>query len=1097
MPEESQEKGMMPGEKSFGRPHHPEAKPTMGLPGQPEKGERYFATLNEFREALEGIPDGFKKKANRLRRNLRSAIKKSEEEKVGDILKEVDGLVEKEPKLVQWSELMEQEATGEVQPGESSEKSVGEIVEEPPQKAKPEDIRMVPDAISDERMEDDEEVLVDPRTEKMKFVERYPLWVEETTRSVAEIRGQYFRFLAGIGARQPVPGQGINDSEWEEIARYTAEIDSIIRKIGRKERGERTAEEKGELKRAQKLKRMAGAYYHELEFYHRFWYGEESGIGKEVKRSKEGSRLLLIDQMAVLFTIPEVAKAFKEEKGYKSDAELVDEVNDPYGWRRLGHHLRRYSCTPMYRDAYEAGAKTAKPGEPIKPGFGLSYEYSLFGIYFTGRWAEKNNAKYAKVLRVEDADGNLIIDLGKLGATYDMWTTPARLELYVLFWEHLGKRNQIRLSAGRGREWLNKHEEQLYSKKASEGLRDLLWNYRDKEKVLRDRIGEIDKKKESEGLSAEDEEELQQLQSSLQDLLAEQERLVGFSNEEIKEFRELLMKKAINREQLREDEEESLAELKKTIGNVMLRNMINRDLGFDPSERDFNLIAIFSDPLSRHEELTPNDILTNLLVDVRRMEQTQDALTAGKECFIAKPSFEMILDMESEVYAHLGYFPWLRERQIFALRELVSRLYLAGVINTIRLSGTHLFEEESKKIYDSLKAKANVGLHAEGLKATYGIDFTDPDLKDGASLAEVIRCLKLVHRGRLNAIYEQRREQWVINVLEKGVAAEAHEKVRFLSRFRFSDYVSFEARIIEEPVLNAMGWTREESLEKEKERFRTRDLWLAKKGQLPGDDGVFIFSRNQALKPGWERFAREKGESDRRKEDGRWIYGYRYETDKFEKVGYVTDENHVYRTIAWEDPIQKSLFEVEQLIYSKNYEILSKYIDEHSPEIIDDPNEWLTPPQRQNLIKDHLRRISIDPDRAEVLMKKYSCTNADCWIWTAKRLTFGRLAPELIAKIPIVGPLARNVNIAGIGLSGWIGAVAQFGLPRVATYLTGNPIAIGTGVYFLQLGLISFVTSPLVRRMAWLSTIPGTNFRLKGLLPIYWEPKGKVKEYEG
>lgn len=1082
MPEGEKEKGIMPGEKDpTERPHHPEAPSQPGkLPGEIEVGERK-ATTEEFYEALAGLPRQLRQKALGLRRQFVRALKAEDRGWASHILGEMDDLVEQDPRAKEAGRLMDEEFAGEAKLGRPSEAPKGqERRKEPPaEEAKPEEIRKVPDKIDQTRTEEDPEVLADPRSEKMKFVEgRYLLWQEEVKRGIDEIGGQYLRFLAGIGARQPVPGQGITGREWEDIARYTGEIDATIRKIGEKEAAKRTGEEKETLEKAVRLKRIASAYYHELEYYHRFWYGDLEGIGKSTYRPKEGSRLLLVDQMAVLFTIPEVVEAFKEEKGYKSDADLIDEVNDPYGWRRLGHHLRRYSCTPMYRDAYEAGIKRrTKEGEPVKPGFGQSYEYSLYGLYFTGDWAKANNPVNADLLKVRDRDGKVVRDLGEMGATFDMWTTPSRWELYLLFWDKLGKRNQIRLSARR--KWLNENPDQLLPKRPSEVIRDLLWKYRDREGVLSE-------KEELGQLSDREREELQKIRE-------DQEKLVRFSDDEIRELQELLKRKLFG-PGLEEEEEARLAEFEM----VVVKNMVNRDLGFDPSEKDFDMIGIFSDPLSWHDKITPNDMLTNILVDVRRMEQTKNSLADPEESFISEPTFDQINKMETGLYAHLaGVLVFLKEREIDALREKVTRQQVAGLVSVVNTSGSSRFGDESKKIYDTLRGWVHSGLYARDLKNLYGIDFTDPRLgMDGASLELILDKLIQVHgEGNLETIYDNPEWRWFKDVFDNREEAASFSKEQFMARFGFNSYETFERNIIEEPILNAMGATRGERVDtKLRERERGRNLWLAKKGQLPGDKGVFLASRDQKLRT-TERFG------GRRRGGGRWIEGWWYETGKMEKVGYLDNDGVYRRTIVWEDPVQRNIFGIEQLIYTRNAEIVSKFLDDHSPDLIDDPNEWMTPPQRQNYIRGQEREIAIDPDRANFLLTKYNCTDGDNTWWTVKRYLFSHIAPEFAQKIPIVGPFAKNVNLAGFGAAGPLAALAGVGLTTFGP-LAGIPIAGWTVTALMYAGLSTFVTGPIVRRIARMPRLPfwgkGPGWLTDGLkLPLYYEPGGKAKEYPG
>jgi hypothetical protein len=1030
-----------------------------------------------------GIPGRIKKEARSILRGFRDALEKDNRGWAKLLLEEITKRAEDEPKLDRFVRYMEEEYYGEVRPGESSE----EPRERRERKgmARPEDVWEHSEEVDQTRTEDDEEVLEDARTEKMKFVEgRYFMWVEKERRSIEEIEDHYLRYLGtSIGARQPVPGEGIAGREWEEIARINGEIDATIRRIEKTEKDKRTEEDNRTLERAIALKRFGSAYYHELEYYHRFWYGDVEGIGKSTYRPKEGSRLMLIDQWVALFSHPiygpKIEKAFKEETGYKSDAELIDEVNDPYGFRRLGHHLRRYACTPMYRDAYLEGIRIGKPGEP---GFGHSYEYSLYAIFFTKDWTKVNNPKAAAVLAVRDPDGRLLIDLGDMGGTFDMFTTPDRWRLYLLFWKYLGKRNKIRLSARR--DFLEANRETFLSKEESDILRETL-------------------RKDRDGESLSEEE---------RDLL-----VINYSDQEIRELQELLVKERIRGERLEDEEEKRLIKFR----SVIIRNMINRDLGFDPSEEDFDMTGIFSDPLSRHDRITANDILTNILVDVRRMEQTKDDLAAGKESFISQSSLEKALDMENDRYAHLGSFPWLKEIQIDILRDIASRLVLAGVITRISYSGGAVFEEERKKTFDGLKTEVSMGLHAGGLKDTYcfdfegkkqRLDFTDKVLRsDGASLDQILDLLLLVHgEGNLRRIYEG--DRWFLDVLENRLKAGAINKRRFLERFGFNDYHTFEANVIEEPVLNTVGVTRKTVAKEMTDRERTFFLWLAKKGQLPGNKGIFMKSRDQEFRVGWEGYAQQVGEKeDRRREGGRWIYGYQPEKQEWEKVGYV--ENEVfYRTIAWEDPVQRSLFSIEDMMYSRNADLISKYLDEHSPEQIDNPNEWLTPPMMRDMINHHLRNIDIDTDRANELLMRYGADRNSNWRWTAKRWTFGYLLENLMGNVPGIGRIVGRVPASVVGFTtGMVSATGAAGglianptIPLVgralATYpvigpFAGNAVAAG----FIGMGahiLTTVVSSVLFRRAVRLRTFPGTNWRIGGLLPFWWAPKGAEVEHK-
>lgn len=1053
----------MPEEEKGTHLHHPEGPIPGEIIGVKGKGERQFATSKEFRESLKGVGAEVRRKAKNLRKQLRLALEAKDREKVVKVLERADRLVDKEPELEYWVELMEGEATGKAPLGEAylerKERGKALLPEERPADRKPEEIRRIPDEIGQEK--DKEGVLLDPRTEKMKWIEgRYFLWVEEPKLTIKEVEEQYLRYLAGIGAREPTPGQGIAGREWEEVARYTAEVDAIIR----------TTEDNEVKEKAQWLKRFAQAYYHELEYYHRFWYGEVEGIGKGVYRPKEGSRLILINQWVPLLTHPEygkdVEKHFKEQTGYKREDELIDEVNDPYGLKRLGHHLRRYSLAPMFRDAYEEGIRIrrAEPSAPDKPdeykptapGYGKSYEYSLYGVYYTTAWAKENNPRAYETLLIKDAEGNVIMDLGKLGATYDMFSSPVRRRLYLLNWEHIGKRNQIRLTAGREWLWLGKEaRDDFLPEERSEKLRDLLW--KDKAGILT--------KEEREGM----------------------EKLVGttFSEAEIKILQQILQKQ-IKGEQITLEEKGKMKEFM----DVILRNLLNRDLGIDPN--DLDLIRIFENPQSSHERVMPNDILTNILVEVRRMEQTKDDLTSGAEAFISQPSFERILALEAQRYAHLGDVPWLKEEQINQLREIVTRMFLAGVISEIRYSGSALFEEKRKQIYDTLKANASVGLHGATLKEIYGIDFTNPSLREkGTPLSDVVEKLIQVHgEGNLRRIYLDRGEDWVIRVIDEFIktqrggtvreeekASEA-DKERFNNRFGFNDYTTFEVGIIEEPVLNSMGVTRRR-LGEMTDRERTRNLWLAKKGMLPGEQGIWIKSRDQHLRAGWEEL---KGA---RREGGTWIYGLQPETEESERVGYKIGEpgeEVFWRRITSEDPIQHDLFWVEQMIYSRNSELISAHLSNQSAMIKENPNEWLTPPERRALIDKHRSVLDIDDGRAVELMRIHGCRDGDTWLWTAKSWVLTYALEPIARAFPGVQQFqtGRRVpaNLAGLGVSGGVG------LWTFTQWAAAGPLAAGP-LSMVASAVALIPASWALRRLARVREIPlfhwpaiGLDFRI-------------------
>lgn len=1249
----------MPEEEKGTHLHHPEG-PTPGeIIGVEEKGKRRFATLKEFRKSLEGAGAEVRKKANKLREQLRIALAEDDKRKAIKTLEGVDELVDEEPKLERWSELMEQEATGKAPPGESyleqKERRKAPPPEERPADRKPEDIRRISDEIDQEK--DKEGVLFDPRTEKMKYIEgRYFLWVEEPRRTIEEVEEQYLTYLAGIGARQPTPGQGIAGREWEEIARYTAEVDAIIR----------TTEDNEVKEKAQYLKQFAQAYYHELEYYHRFYYGETEGIGKEVYRPKEGSRLLLIDQLGPLWAHPEVAKLLKKEKGYKSDAELIAEEKHPYGFGRLAHHLARYGLYPMRGDAYEEGVRINKivyekrwkervfsvddwgrqlkrtigeiegavekralteeqktnleaaewedfqaeqrfrqrltdvlrhelppkltspeeirpisyqisqgleaalnalyfdeRGRPIElsergrearltaalslllqdlpllreqrdrvrsaileqtkeerealrgrkhayremlkavlsgfedlteeeerlrqelltdspiktirfviydPGFGKSFEYSLYGVYYTTSWAKETKPKAWELLIITDADGRPVMDLGEMGATYDMWTSPARLRLYLLNWEYIDERNRIRLTAGR--DWLMANPETFLPKEESEGLRDLLWKARDGEKLTR----------------------------------AEEAKLAAtFSEAEIKALQESLQK-IIRGEGLTPEEKEKMDEFL----SVASRNILNRDLGIDPKELNYEEIWREGSQ-SYHERITPNDILTNILVEVRRMEQTKNDLISGDEALLAKPSFEKAFSLEAQRYAHLGDIPWIKEGQISQLREIVTRIFLAGVISEIRYSGSALFEEKRKEIYDTLKANTSVGFHAAELKGLYGIDFTDPNLRErGAPLPLVIDKLIQVHgEGNLRRIYIDRGEQWVINVLNNREEASEIDKSRFLNRFGFNSYTLFEVGIIEEPVLNAGGVTRRR-LGEMTDRQRTRLLWLAKKGILPEDQGIWMESRDQRLRAGWERWG------DSRREGGTWIEGRQPETEEWEKVGYMIEEvgkEVFWRRITSEDPIQNDLFWVEQMIYSRNSELISAHLSNQSARIKENPNEWLTPPERRVLIDKHRSVLDIDDGRAVELMRIHGCRDGDVWLWTAKSWLFTYALEPLARALPGVQQFqtGRRVpaNLAGLTVSGGVG------LWTFTQWAAAGPLAAGP-LSMVASAVALIPASWALRRLTRVREIPllhwteigpdirigpfgiGPNVRIRQFrispqlrLPLFWLREGK------
>lgn len=1246
MPEGPKEKGMMPGEKDpTEHPHHPGVEmPPGGFPGE-RREMRFFATAAEYADALRagGISGDLQREIGEAVSRFRQALEKGLEKKARGILEGVKGRIEKTPALARVAGLMNEELKGKVGVGEASR--LDEMVEEG-------EARVKGDLKFDKTVspaKDAEGVLIEPRPQWLTDLikgERYTIQIDEP-RSLEEVERGYLGFLASIRTRQPVPGQGINFWEWKEIVLYHAELDAVIK----------TTEDPEVKEEAIGLKRFANAYVHELEYYHRFWYGEEAGIGKEADKCKEGSRMLLIDQWVPLLSHPKVAEAFKKMTGYESDAQLIrfiESGEDPDGIYILASHLRRYCLTPMFRDAYMAGVRVDRvawehtwdervmsvvdwnrqlrriileferedparaltdeqnkaveevewsayqaelkfrerltdilnqelpPGlrtperlrrisyrfdqgiegiinalrfdkreravtlsekdldklletelnvillelrdefgpvfgrgqrkrivkeilnrtkeerralreqnwayqevlikallefdeslleqderetrrliqgeTPIKfvrfvvraPEFGKSYEYSIFGDFFLTAWGLAINPDTAAVLIYPDVF-RPEEDLGEMGA-FDMFTSPARLALYLRHFDSLGEWNQIRLTADR--DWLTAHPEEFLPRETSEEWRDLLWKAQEHPEML---------------------------------TRAERERLKpSFSRAEIRTLQEIV-EKGFENQRLNRAEKA----LKEEFVSVALRNMLNRDLGIDPSELD--LVKIFSDPMIFNEKLMPNDMLTNLLVEVRRMEQTKkDLVSSEKEAFIVNQTFERINFLNAHRFAHLGVeeLRWLKKRRINALREIVTGLEAFGVVDFIENVPSAIFKEKAAEQYRYIKMKVREGFEAKALEEIYGIDFTDPALARGSSLQQTIeKLLQVQGMANLIRIYEGTNEAWVIDVLENDILASPIHQYHFMRKFRFNSYESFAARIIEEPMLNFAGYVGRGAPERRmKERPRGRLLWLAKRGGLEKNAGIYLKSHQQEL-----RINEKIG--GRRREGGRWIEGHWHEIDKVEKVGFVfkTKEGRevFYRTIAWEDPIQRVLYEIEQLIYDRNYRFLSAEIDNNSPDETRDPMKWLTPPEIQAEIYAWHADIRVNDDLRDKLLKQYEVRDSDLWRWTRKRYVFGTLAPQVVQKIPIIGQLVSSVNLAGLSLS--IPAVAAATTAAIVAGLAFAPaLTVGSlaGSLFWAFGggplsrriarqppIESFKTTPIIGRVVR---------RMNKYLPLYW-----------
>lgn len=226
----------------------------------------------------------------------------------------------------------------------------------------------------------------------------------------------------------------------------------------------------------------------------------------------------------------------------------------------------------------------------------------------------------------------------------------------------------------------------------------------------------------------------------------------------------------------------------------------------------------------------------------------------------------------------------------------------------------------------------------------------------------------------------------------------------------------------------------------------------------------------------------------RRREGGEWIEGWVRNSphpEKWQRVGYIIEEEGkrvFYRTIVWEDPVQDNLFDVEQMIYSRNAELISAHLANQSARIQETPNEWLTPPERRALIDKHRAQLDIDDDRAVELMRIHGCRDGDTWLWTAKSLALTYALEPIARAFPGVQQLqtGRRVpaNLAGLGVSGGVG------LWTFTQWAAAGPLAAGP-LSMVASAVALIPASWALRRLARVREIPffhrtaiGLDFRI-------------------